>query len=368
MKFSSLIALGLLSSLCSVQAQDPSDAPSTSSAPSDAPSNAPSNAPSRSPSVSMSPSVQPTLASYEISFSNECAFVADNVTKIGTINCGFTASGPQDFGVGGAIYGSDGSTCSGTAPDGVALVTATPRSPVGSIYTESINIGFNAFEGLTADSEAQNITFCLEAEVTDNADVVYKEVKKVITLSITYDDTFTSAGLTAVVYDPNQGTDSVDSNLAYTVDARRCDQFGETVSGNLEIGDNFFLCVQGDPTSVLVTEIETLTASKGDSLSLQLIGGESSGANAQQYGKGSNILIIGIRLPASFYTGAGDVTFTGEAAITVGSNRRQLVRIMQEDQTLDFSVEVGVESVSSAVSVSMFGAAIVTSAVVALVL
>ena len=62
------------------------------------------------------------------------------------------------------------------------------------------------------------------------------------------------------------------------------------------------------------------------------------------------------------------MTFTGTAAITVGSNRRQLVRIMQEDETLDFSVEVGVESVSSAVSVSMFGAAIVTSAAVALVL
>ena len=361
MKFSSLTVLGLLSSLCSVQAQS-----TTSMAPSMAPSL--SLSPSGSPSLSLSPSGSPslsffpTLGSYDISFT-ACTFTADNVSKIGTVNCDFTASGPQGFVVNSDVYASN---CSGDAPTGITHDLSDPEGE-SEAYTQAISIGFETFPSLTANSDPQDITFCLQAEVTDGS-TVYKEIKKAINLSVTYDNSFTSDGLAVDDYDPNNADDSLDSSLEYKVTATRCDQFGTAVSGNLEIGDNFFLCVQGTPDVVMVTEIENLTAAKGESLSLLLISSGDSGGNAIQYGKGSNKLIIGIRLPASFFASEDPVTFTGDAEISVGNNRRQLLRIMQEDQTVDFSVKVGVESVSSAVSVSMFGAAIVTSAVVALVL
>ena len=138
----------------------------------------------------------------------------------------------------------------------------------------------------------------------------------------------------------------------------------------MELGENFYLCVEGDQDAVIINDIESLDATKTGVTDLALIDGATPNSNTFVYGKETGKVVVATRLPATFFEADGDVTLEGTADIVTGGGTRKLaqVRIMQESpQSADFSMTVEVES-SSAASLSAFGVAAAFGLVAALVL
>lgn len=158
---------------------------------------------------------------------------------------------------------------------------------------------------------------------------------------------------------------------ALTLTAFRCDDDGDaSTDTNLELGETYFLCVNGDQDAVIVKDINSLNAIKAGVSDLPLIAGGTPNTNTFVFGKESEKVIIATRLPATFFEADGFVTLEGTAEIKRGGGNRKLaqVRILQEStESADFSMTVKVES-SSAASVSAFGVVTVFGVVVALVL
>ena len=158
---------------------------------------------------------------------------------------------------------------------------------------------------------------------------------------------------------------------ALTLTAFRCDDDGDaSTDTNLELGETYFLCVNGDQDTVIVKDINSLNAIKAGVSDLPLIAGGTPNTNTFVFGKESEKIIIATRLPATFFEADGFVTLEGTAEIKRGGGNRKLaqVRILQEStESADFSMTVKVES-SSAASVSAFGVVTVFGVVVAFVL
>ena len=117
----------------------------------------------------------------------------------------------------------------------------------------------------------------------------------------------------------------------------RCDSNGNAVADDTELslGENFFLCVEGDQSAVVINSIREMMATKDGVTDLNLVAtiGDGSGEgdlnpNTFVYGYGSNKVVIATRLPSVFFAAGGAVTLSGTTNINTGG-RRRLSRSMQ---------------------------------------
>ena len=303
-----------------------------------------------------------------------CAFDAAT-PDVGDITCSFTASGGAGHSITSDVYAA--SDCEGSAPTGVVqddnptftLVSGDGTTQEESTYSATISLT-NSVETTGADS----IDFCLKVEVEDSNGDVYDWIGQKITLNVDLDGSFsTGSDLTTTTFDGNTDVNDI-GTVTFGVTAYRCDETGETSSDSiLELGENFFLCVEGEQDAVIINDITTLGATKdddNDDTDLALITDGNPNSNTFVYGKESEKVVVATRLPATFFEDDGAVTLEGTADIVTGGGTRKLaqVRIMQESpQSADFSMIVEVES-SSAASLSTFGVAAAFGLVAALVL
>ena len=342
-------------------ASDPSD----TCAPVDTqvPSSVPSKDPTPAPTYAAAPLFDITLVS--------CVFTPAT-TDVGDITCSFSAFGGEDHTITSAVYAID---CAGSAPTGVeqdgnptpTLLNGDGTTQEESTYSVTISLANSA-----VSAGAQPINFCLKVEVKDSNGDVYDWIGQKITLGVDIDGEFsTGSDLTTTTFDGNTDFNDI-GTTTFSVTAFRCDNTGDAFPEDtiLELGENFYLCVEGDQDAVIINDIESLDATKTGVTDLALIDGATPNSNTFVYGKETGKVVVATRLPATFFEADGDVTLEGTADIVTGGGTRKLaqVRIMQESpQSADFSMIVEVES-SSAASLSTFGVAAVFGLVAALVL
>jgi len=154
------------------------------------------------------------------------------------------------------------------------------------------------------------------------------------------------------------------------------------------VGENFFLCVKGSQSQVVISNIKEMTATKTDpTLSLSIVtevddgsGEGTSNSNTFVYGNGQNKVVIATRLPAIYFASDGPVTFSGSANIVVGNEvspdtRRRLSRSMQvasasSEESANFSMVIqvaGMDDASSASAIKTIAAMFFAAAVAALI-
>ena len=292
-------------------------------------------------------------------------------TDVGDITCSFSAFGGEDHTITSAVYASD---CAGSAPTGVeqdgnptpTLLNGDGTAQEESTYSVTISLANSA-----VSAGAQPINFCLKVEVKDSNRDVYDWIGQKITLGVDLDGEFsTGSDLTTTAFDGITAINDI-GTVTFGVTAYRCDETGETSSDSiLELGENFFLCVEGVQDAVIINDIDSLDATKTGVTDLALIDGATPNSNTFVYGKQSEKVVVATRLPATFFEDDEVVTLVGTAVIVTGGGIRKLaqVRIMQESpQSADFSMTVEVES-SSAASLSAFGVAAAFGLVATLVL
>ena len=329
----------------------------------EAPSSSPSETPTTAPVFAAAPDYDIVLDS--------CTFIP-GTTDVGEITCDFVASGGAGHSITNDVYAA--SDCVGSPPTGVVkddnptftLVSGDGTTQESSTYSVTVSLANSA-----VPTEATSIDFCLKVEVKDSDGDVYDWIGQKITLNVDLDGSFsTESDLTTTPFDGNTDINDI-GTVTFSVTAYRCDETGETSSDSiLELGENFFLCVEGDQDAVIINDITTLDATKNGVTDLALIDGATPNSNTFVYGKESEKVVVATRLPATFFEDDGAVTLVGTADIVTGGGTRKLaqVRIMQESpQSADFSMTVEVES-SSAASLSTFGVAAVFGLVAALVL
>ena len=315
----------------------------------------------------------PTYASapeFDITL-DSCTFTP-GTTDVGDIVCNFDAKGGVGHDITSAIYAA--SDCEGSAPTGIeqdpsptfTLVSGDGTTQETSTYSATISLANSA-----VPTDATSIDFCLKVEVKDSNGDVYDWIGQKITLGVGLDGTFsTGSDLTTTTFDGNTEADDI-GTVTFGVTAYRCDETGEASSDSiLELGENFFLCVDGDQDAVIINDITTLEATKDDDTDVALITEGEPNPNTFVYGKETGKVVVATRLPATFFEDDGAFTLEGTAVIVTGGGTRKLaqVRIMQESpQSADFSMTVEVES-SSAASLSAFGVAAAFGLVAALVL
>merc|ERR1712176_563683 len=208
---------------------------------------------------------------------------------------------------------------------------------------------------------SSSIDFCLKTEVMGTDGFVYDWIGQKIKLDVNVDGTFSTSGLSTTAFDGNTATAADAGDATFGVSVERCDSNGNAVPTDTELslGENFFLCVEGDQTSVLIDNIRDLTATKGGvaDLNLVAINGDGSGEgnrnpNTFVYGNGTNKVVIATRLPSPFFTTGGSVTLSGTANVSLG-RRRRLGRSLQEgsvmeEESADFSMQVSIAGSSGA--------------------
>jgi len=321
-----------------------------------------------------------------LSTSLGCAFT-EGTDNIGTITCTFDTKGAIDYTVDSALYSADCSTAE--SPMGVSLVTTTSstgfnRALVGGGQYESAYVVTLPIANSAAAEGSTTIVFCLKTEVKDKNGDVYDWSELKITKDIYVDGGFgTAIGIKAVSTD-SLSTETLNGGLStetfnggeptnreleessFKVGINRCDESGVEVSNGaaLALGENFFLCVKGSQSIVVVSNIREMTAAKtGDTPSLSIVTevGDGSGegnlnSNTFVYGNGQNQVVIATRLPTTFFASSGVVTFSGSVNIVVGA-RCRISRSMQvdyaySDQSDNFSMDIQVAGMDDTSSVS----------------
>ena len=342
----------------------PDDTPAPTKNPTSTPSSTPSKNPTPSPTYASAPDFDIVLVS--------CTFTP-GTTDVGDIVCEFDGKGGVGHDITSAIYAA--SDCEGSAPTGVvqddnptfsSALESGSQTQEESTYSATISLANSA-----VPTDATSIDFCLKVEVEDSDGDVYDWIGQKITLGVDLDGSFsTGSALTTTPFDGNTDINDI-GTVTFGVTAYRCDETGETSSDSiLELGENFFLCVEGEQDAVIINDITTLDATKNGVTDLALIDGATPNSNTFVYGKESEKVVVATRLPATFFEDDEVVTLVGNAVIVTGGGTRKLaqVRIMQESpQSADFSMTVEVES-SSAASLSAFGVAAAFGLVAALVL
>ena len=291
-----------------------------------------------------------------------CSFTeSSDGIHVGDISCTFNTKGGNDHSVRSAIYNND---CSSPAPPGVtqdanptfALVSGSQES---STYDVTISLTSAA-----VPSGATSVNFCLMTEVMGSDGAVYDWTGQKIALAVDVDGTFGSfstSDLTTSTFIGNTNDAEDAGTTTFTVHAFRCDSTGVGISNNvLSFGENFYLCVVGHQSAVIIEGITNLKVSKPDvSTDINLITSGTNNANTFVYGAGTNEVVIATLLPAQFFVTSEAITLYGGASIVTGGGGRQLVRIERKPSVLDsadFSMEVEVEA-SGVISTSIFGSA-----------
>jgi len=289
-----------------------------------------------------------------------CTFVKNlnptpSETKLGSIVCRSYPYGASGFNIRTAIYDS---ACDNPAtPTGVSVRGgAFPQSLVtGSTSQYMREYVYNVDIYDTAVPQG-DLEICLLMEVYDTAGDVYDWIGQKITLALSVDGDFTTDSLSTALYDGTTNPLQNTGSLAFKVSILRCDANGGEITGGgapLNVGDNFFLCVRGSESQVVVNTIQGLAATK-DSENIALIADKVSNANTFVFGEGQNQVVIATRLPSPFFLSAGSVTFEGSANIVV-NGRRRLSRSMQAleaEESADFSMDIGVTGMDDASSAS----------------
>jgi len=310
-----------------------------------------------------------------------CVFAAGTGT-IGTITCTFDTEGGAGYTVDSGLYETDCVT-TGT-PTGVSLgdTPVTPALENGSNrqYISTYVVTLDIANSAAANG---NLAFCLKTEVKDKDGDVYDWTGQKIRLAINVDGTFTTNSLSTQTFD---GATTAEQNVgasSFGVSINRCDENGgEVTSGTaLTVGENFYLCVKGKQSQVIVSNIEEMTAAKTGATTLSLVTATSTGSegtvnsNTFVYGNGQNQVVIATRLPSTFFATGGTVTFTGSANIVVGA-RRRLSRSMEvastsSEESANFSMDIqvaGMDDASSASAIkttaAMFFAVVVAALIV----
>lgn len=340
----------------------PDDTPVPSKNPSSTPSSEPSKNPTPSPTYASAPEFDIVLDS--------CTFTP-GTTDVGDIVCEFDGKGGVGHNIFSNLYAAD---CESGVSGGIEQDTTFSSVLESGSQTqeESTFIATISLANSAVPTDATSIDFCLKVEVEDSADDVYDWIGQKITLGVALDGTFsTESDLTTTTFDGNTEEADDVGTVTFGVTAYRCDETGETSSDSiLELGENFFLCVEGVQDAVIINDIDSLDATKTGGTDLALIDEATPNSNTFVYGKQSEKVVVATRLPATFFEDDEVVTLVGTAVIVTGGGIRKLaqVRIMQESpQSADFSMTVEVES-SSAASLSAFGVAAAFGLVATLVL
>merc|ERR1712176_616892 len=189
----------------------------------------------------------------------------------------------------------------------------------------------------------------------DKAGDVYDWIGQKIKLDINVDGTFSTDSLSTITFDGNTENAEDAGDASFGVGIKRCDANGNDVTDDTELtlGENFFLCVEGDQSTVVINSIREMMAAKDGVTDMSLVAtaGDGSGEgdrnpNTFIYGYGSNKVIIATRLPAPFFAAGGAVTLSGTANISIGSSGRRLGRSLQatsfEKESAGFRMEVKV--------------------------
>jgi len=300
---------------------------------------------------------------------DSCTFTPA-ITDVGLIVCQFDGKGGVGHNITSDLYDKE---CESGVSGGIeqdttfsSVLESGSQTQEESTFNATISLANSA-----VPTNATSIDFCLKVEVEDSAGDVYDWIGQKITLNVDLDGSFsTESSLTTTTFDGNTDVNDI-GNVTFGVTAYRCDETGETSSDSiLELGENFFLCVEGEQDAVIINDITTLEATKDDDTDVALITSGNPNSNTFVYGKQSEKVVVATRLPATFFEDDEVVTLVGSAVIVTGGGTRKLaqVRIMQESpQSADFSMTVEVES-SSAASLSAFGVAAAFGLVAALVL
>jgi len=302
-----------------------------------------------------------------------CVFAA-GAGVIGTIECTFDTKGGADYYVDSALYSTDCST--GVAPTGVGLDTSNTgfnRAGGDKQYASSYAVTLPIAN--SAAATGNDLAFCLRTEVKDKDGDVYDWTGQKIKLAINVVGTFTTNSLSTQTFDGDATAEQNVGTSSFGVSIDRCDENGGVISGGgtvLTVGENFYLCVKGSKSQVVVSNIQQMTASK-DSDTLSLVAATVSNSNTFVYGNGQNQVVIATRLPATFFASGGAVTFSGSANIVVGA-RRRLSRSMQvasvsSEESANFSMDIqvaGMDDASSASAIKTTAAMFFAAAVAAL--
>jgi len=299
---------------------------------------------------------------YDIQLLSSCTFTADGTNGIGAITCNYYTKGSADYTVSSELYAVN---CSSPPPTGLqaastgfspALISedntwnlVSDRSiQAVSDYDVTITLANNA-----APAGSTSIDFCQKTEVKDKDGFVYDWIGQKFKLTIGVDGTFSTDSLSTTTFDGNTAVADMGSTT-FGVSIKRCDASGnENDDTDLSVGENFFLCVEGDQSAVVINNIGKLTATKGSSEKLLVaevtgaVGlGGTRDSNTFVYGNGNNRVVIATRLPTDFFDTGGIVTFSGKANISTGGGRR-LFRSMQvastsseAEESADFSMDV----------------------------
>ena len=295
---------------------------------------------------------------------DSCVFAPDvSGSDIGDVTCTFTSFGGVSHSVSSAVYADD---CESTlALTGISqddptefthsLVPGSTTQESGT-YVATISIANSA-----APADSTSINFCLRTEVKDKAGDVYDWIGQKIKLDINLDGTFSTDSLSTITFDGNTEVAEDAGDASFGVGIKRCDANGNEVTDDTELtlGENFFLCVEGDQTTVVINSIREMMAAKDGVTDMNLVTtiGDGSGEgernpNTFVYGYGSNKVVIATRLPSPFFEAGGAVTLSGTANISIGSSRRRLGRSLQvtssKKESAGFRMEVGVVSTDDA--------------------
>ena len=326
---------------------------------------------STAPVAAPSPTYRPA-PEYDIELVG-CSFAEDNSgVNIGSVTCDFKGLGGDNHDVYSDLLGAD---CNSDPPVGV---TYDGSGSFVDTEIDSFQESFTYKAIITISkslaTSASSVTFCQKTYVDDSTGQLQDWIGQKITLDISLDGNFETAGLTTEEFDGNTGpTDA--GNLLFGVEIVRCDEQGETITGQpLAVGDNLFFCIKGDKSNVLITNIQDMRADKTgittySIVSLNTVGTEgSNNVNTFIYGKGTNEIVVATRIPIQFYQDNNSITIKGTANLAIGS-RRKLGREMQaaaESSDFEMKVEVAASSASAikAIATVSFGAIAVFVALV----
>jgi len=309
----------------------------------------------------------------------DCIFAEDSSTDVGDITCDFTANGGKDHTVSSTVTSFD--TCTGDASDGIVKDTpdAATRDDSNSDLaawpyqeTSDYSVTISLQSAAAPNKQGDNkIKFCLTTSVYDSTSALQYWESRKIEFDVKIEGDFTTAEeLTTSFYDGIEDTVEDIADYEFGVTAFRCDSSGTAEADKvLSLGENFFLCVEGDKDNVRITSIDNLKATKTGKELVLISAAIAQNQNTYVYGQGDKKVVIATRLTAGFFEDGQSVTLSGVANLETGQRRQLSIRNMQaaDAEGSGFSMEVGiVPSNGSGASAFKATIAVFAAAVVAL--
>ncbi|CAJ1957548.1 unnamed protein product [Cylindrotheca closterium] len=275
-----------------------------------------------------------------------CAITGDD-----NVQCDFTGIVPATGKLVYSITGFD--ACEGTATrDSLMSLSATAAAAAdgASSVTIDLTTDFNLASGAN-----EAFQFCLLTSLQDGSgnEMVYQGQK--ISATFVADGDFTVSNIAAEEFDGISGV-VADDQKTFGIDAYRCtiDRTPLATAGALAVGTTLFICIDSTDDSAVIDSVNTFVGRK-NSEEIDLLSG-----NTEVLGAGTGAVTIGSRPFASFFANTDPLEIFGTVSLDVtdinGTNRRQLLRVLQSSQSEEFELKVELEAVEeSSASTSGFG-------------